>query len=156
MLNDIVKNGENAEALAFPMKYFAWDYLQSHATRTWHDVLGAPTTRAALERLMLVPSLGIVKSAFVLQFLGHDIGCLDTRNLRREGINMNAFKCHSVPASRRGSVAGYTRQQMDKYVLLAGGRAEELWDTWCREVARARPHSFDNAEAVSALHLTII
>jgi hypothetical protein len=152
MLDDISRHGANAEALAMPMKHGAWEYLQHYGTRLWLDVC-AMDTRDALIRLLSVPGLGIVKAAFVLQFLGHDIGCLDTRNLRRESISMRAFTNHAD--IRSTSVCGYRSQQINLYFKLAGGRAKELWDTWCAEVSKDRPH-VGTPEEVSALHLSII
>lgn len=156
MLRDIDLNGRHAEALAMPMKYFAWDYLQDHATSTWRDVCGLGT-RDALLRLLAVPALGIVKSAFVLQFLGHDIGCMDTRNLRREKVPIRAFSNHMCGAP--GSTGGYRSKQIDRYWKLAHGRAEALWNAWCTEVAEDRWRENTRtltADEVSALHLEIV
>lgn len=150
MLRDIDRNGEDAEALALPRKFEGFLYLQEHARELWRDVTGfrLDETRDALQYLTKVPGLGIVKSAFALQFLGHDIGCLDTHNLRREKIPERAFTCHGD-----GQVNGYRLPQFDRYMSLAFGRARELWDTWCNQLAGLRDML---PEEVSALHLAIL
>lgn len=155
MLRDIDLNGTRAEALAMPMKYMAYDYLQHHASALWRDVRHMET-RDGLVRLLAVPSLGIVKSAFVLQFLGHDIGCMDTRNLAREGIDYRAFRVDGNGKAGRPPVSS---RRIDMYFKIAGGRAAELWNRWCIEVAadRWRENSKTmTAQDVSELHLEII
>lgn len=155
MLRDIDRRGERSEALAMGMKLDAYLYLQDHATAVWRDVV-AMETRDALVRLLAVPSLGIVKSAFVLQFLGHNIGCMDTRNLRREGLDYRAFRVDGNGKAGRPPVSS---KRIDKYFAIAGGRAEELWNRWCHEVAE--DHWRENsrnltAQEVSDLHLEVI
>jgi hypothetical protein len=155
LLRDIDANGERAEALAMAMKLDAYLYLQAHATALWRDVRHMET-RDALVRLLAVPSLGIVKSAFVLQFLGHNIGCMDTRNLRREGIDYRAFRVDGNGKLGRPPVSS---RRIDLYFTIAGGRAEELWDTWCNEVAEDRWRENTRnltAQEVSDLHLEVI
>ena len=152
LLADLDRNGENSIALNPAMKYDGWAYLQNHACALWRDVC-ALDTRDALVRLLAVPSLGIVKAAFVLQFLGHDIACLDTHNLRKSGLSMRAFTNHSVKGSR--SIQGFTSRQIDLYFAHAHGEgfAQRFWDTWCKERAPAYAMT---AEQISELHLAII
>jgi hypothetical protein len=152
MLQDVAKVGEISTALNPAMKYDGWDYMQNHATAVWRDVV-AMDTRDALVRLLSVPSLGIVKAAFVLQFLGHDIGCLDTHNLRKLGLPMDSFKNHAKRGGR--SVQGFTSRQIDTYFSIAygQGRGREFWDNWCNERAPAYAMTGDE---ISALHMEVI
>jgi hypothetical protein len=152
MLRDLDKNGENSTALNPAMKFDGWQYMQDHATATWRDVC-ALDTRDALVRLLAVPSLGIVKAAFVLQFLGHDIACLDTHNLNKLGLSLRTFANHC--RTGRSHTGGFTSRQIDLYFSLAAthGRAESFWDTWCNERAPAYGITGDE---ISALHLEII
>lgn len=152
MLDEIDARGSEAEALAMPMKFEGWRYVTEHGERLRADVL-AMSDRDALVRLLAVPSLGIVKAAFVLQFLGRDIGCLDTHNLRRLNIPMRKFSASNH--GQKGKPAGYSTGQIDLYFELAGGKAQLLWDTWCAQVAKMRPDLFPDAEYVSRLHLAI-
>jgi len=148
-LRDVDRNGGEAEALALPTKWECWNYLEENAADLWRVVCAFPSneTEAALKYLAAnVPGLGIIKGAFVLQFLGHDIGCLDTHNMRREGIPPRAFR-HAGPGR------GYERQQFARYLKLAAGRARELWDTWCEQLGPMRDMT---AQQISELHLAIL
>jgi len=153
MLRDVARVGDSSSALNPAMKYDGWQYMQDHATATWRDVCALENTRDALVRLLCVPSLGIVKAAFVCQFLGHDIGCLDTHNLRKLGLPMDSFKNHALRGGR--SVQGFSSRQIDNYFSIAygRGRGRRFWDNWCNERA---PAYAVTAEEISALHLEIV
>jgi hypothetical protein len=153
MLRDVDRNGSDAEALALPNKWNCWNYLQDRSTALWRSTTAYPLreTEAALKHLVIVPGLGIVKAAFVLQFLGHNIGCLDTHNIRREKIPARAFTSHIDP--KFPELAGYRPNQFIRYMSLANGRACELWDTWCNQLGPMRGMTGDE---ISALHLEII
>ncbi len=150
-LRDVDRNGGESASLALYRKWQGWEYLQANCASLHKLICGfsLTETREALETLTIVPGLGIVKSAFVLQFLGFDIGCLDTHNLKRENIPLEAFKMNGP---NRG-LNGFYRSQFDKYMKLAGGRARELWDTWCTQIAPMRDMT---AEQISELHLAIL
>ena len=144
MLRDVDANGEEARALALSTKYECWSWLQSNTPRA---TVARLETREALEMLAYeVPGLGIVKAAFVLQFIGRDIGCLDTHNLKKMRIPINAFK-------HQGHGKGYFKPQFERYLALASGKARELWDTWCED--RAAWYE-TTPEEISALHLAVI
>lgn len=103
-------------------------------------------TREALGVLVReVRGLGVVKAGFVLQLAGHDVACLDTRNIVREGRNPREFRVDVSPK--------ILERTLDRYIEAVGGRAEEYWDAWCEDVARARGKL---AEDISALHLAIV
>lgn len=149
MLLEIDRKGEDATAL-FSHKFEAYCYLQAHGTRLWKDTLAASTVREGLMILCGVPGLGLVKSAFVLQFLGRDVGCLDSRNMAREGIDPRLFRWKRPTARTPSKVAPW---RLEKYLELAQGRAQELWDRWCVEVA----DYYDRTpQEISELHLAVI
>ena len=151
LLKDIDLNGELSTSLNPYMKFEGWRFLQGHTSALWRDVC-AMETRDALVRLLCVPSLGIVKSAFVLQFLGHDIACLDTHNLRKLGLDYRAFRVDGNGKAGRPPVSS---KKIDRYLKLAArkGSARKFWDNWCNERAPAYAMT---GEEISALHLEII
>lgn len=125
----------------------AFAYVQEHKVELWRATLAAGTdTREALRVLMAVPGLGIVKGAFVLQMLGHDVACLDTRNNKREGLRAREYTAFHK------STPGFWRA-FDRYLVETTGRANELWDVWCADVAQSYGTT---ATAISAMHLTAI
>lgn len=128
-------------------KWDTYRYLESNAVPLQQELIHAGAdTELALHRVMRVPGLGLVKGAFVLQMMGHDIACIDTRNQAREGWAGELLKL------RKREPAAMTRK-VSKYIDLFGGRARELWNDWCLEVARDTGRSPD---AVSQDHLTAV
>lgn len=107
-------------------------------------------SRSLLERILLIPGLGIVKSGFAVQLLNGQIGCLDVHNLRRFGLSKGMF-CGS------GSWVVVIKR-IDLYLALCEqiGGAQYLWDSWCEYIAAKYPKVYTNGEAVSRLHVTTI
>lgn len=126
----------------FGFKIRSHDYIAEHGEELWRNVKDA-STRVAMLHLLSVPGLGIVKAGFVLQLLGHDVACLDSRNVKREKRNPRAFRTDGKPAHK-------LTRKVDRYLVEVSGRACELWDAWCSEVAEAYKLT---AEEISALHL---
>lgn len=127
----------------------AYSYLNEHGRQIWRDVLAAPTSETALFVLTRIPGLGIVKGAFVLQMLGHDVACLDVRNIQREGRHPRAYRTDGL----KGKAAPAFRRKIARYVQDTAGRASELWDVWCIEVAKDYGST---AMRISEVHLTSI
>jgi hypothetical protein len=143
---ELRRRGSKATCL-WSWKGATYAYVQEHKERIWREVLDATTTEDALLAITQVPGLGAVKGGFVLQMMGHDVACLDVRNIRREGLDPEAYATHG---NKKGQ---QWRNKVQRYVAQTQGRARELWDTWCEDVAGTyalTPHK------VSELHLTSI
>lgn len=134
----------------------AYDYLQDHGSALWDNVTVWPTrglenqveiSERVICALCQVPGLGIVKSAFVAQMLGHDVACLDTINVRREKRNPRQFR---TDGKKTG--AAFERK-VQRYVAETFGHAERYWDDWC--IDRADFYGM-TPEAMSAIHLEIV
>jgi hypothetical protein len=138
----------------FGHKREAYDYLQDHGCGVWHDIAWR-TERApdvaeyVIGALCKVPGLGIVKSAFIAQMLGHDVACLDTINIRREKRNPRAYRSDGPD---RKSTAAFQRK-IQRYVAETFGRAEHYWNSWC--IDRADFYEM-TPEEMSAIHLEVI
>jgi len=148
MLRDVSKRGENASAL-WGFKLGAWQYVQAHGDKLWAQAREQDTA-AALWTVTRVPGLGIVKGAFVLQLMGHDTACFDSRNLRREGVSPRKWRSNGDGQGKNNEAF---RARIAEYVAFTKGRAEELWDVWCVEAAG---DYLSSPEAISAMHLEII
>ncbi len=96
-----------------------------------------------------VPGLGIVKAAFVVQMLGHDVACFDSRNLEVLGYATNARPWRN---KKIGKQVNRLRKISD-YVQAtrASGGSAFWWDHWCAGIAPALGITPD---AVSGWHLT--
>jgi len=143
-------SGAYDEFPLFGFKFASWDFVQSDLCKAlW------AATRADYdpERLILaisrIPGLGIVKSAFVAQLMGSNVGCIDSRNAKRLGLGPEPYKTRGERDKRSRAF----RARVARYVRAWGGRSEELWDSWCLEVAAVYNLSPDE---VSALHLAIL
>ena len=102
-------------------------------------------------RMVQLPGLGIVKSAFYVQLVLGITGCLDRWNLRRAGLDERLFM--RVPAS-----ATALRARIATYVATceALGGSETLWDAWSTTLSVERPKRWPDAESVSQFHVTCI
>lgn len=145
---ELAKQKHKARCL-WGWKADAYAYLTANAPQLWRDTLAAPSTEEALFVLTRIPGLGIVKAAFVLQMLGHDVACLDVRNIQREGRHPRAYRSDG----QIGKSSAAFRRKIARYVADTAGRAQELWDTWCIEVAKDYG---DTAMRISEAHLTSI
>ena len=148
-MKDVTKRKEQSPAL-WSWKIDTYRYVEEHGEKLFAHIIAHGTmTAAALNTLMAIPGLGIVKGAFVLQMLGHDIACLDVRNIQREGLNPRAYRSDGMG---RKSGAAFERK-MARYIAQTQGRAAELWDRWCTEVAKDYGYS---ADQISWMHVDAI
>lgn len=92
--------------------------------------------------------MGIVKAAFVAQMLGHDVACLDSRNVEREGLPARQWR---TDGDARKATRGHVRK-VGRYIAATRGHARRYWNEWCAYVAQ----DYDLTPlAVSELHLAI-
>jgi len=147
-LDDLDRTGADSSYL-LGMKRATYRHVMAHRQGLWADVcaVGLDRPQDAIARLLEVPGLGIVKSAFIAQFLGHDVACLDSRNVAREGRALRAWRTDGLPPARLA-------RKVDAYCAETWGKAEFYWDAWCADVASARPRH--TAQEISALHLAIL
>lgn len=149
ILRDVDTQGAGSRYLG-AAKFQCWEWLQTNATDAWQKVTRMDCPNALRYLAHNVPGLGIVKAGFVCQFLRHDIGCLDTHNMRWHKIPARAF-CSSNHG-KRGRKSGYSEAQFKRYEALACGNARTLWDEWCTKVSgfyEMTPH------AISELHMEV-
>lgn len=101
-----------------------------------------------VQRLMVIPGLGIVKASFFAQLLVGEGACLDSHNLERLGLHVAFFK---TPKSLKAATIA---EKIKTYRLTwsARGSSAFWWDSWCDLIAAKYPKHFENGGAVSALH----
>ena len=144
---ELAKEGAKAKCL-WGHKFGAYQYIEEHGATLWHDVCNERDPEQALYILTRIPGLGIVKAAFVLQMLGHDIACLDVRNIIRDGRDPRAFR-----SDAREKASPQWRKKIARYVAETRGKAEFYWDCWCEEVAKDYGST---AEHISRDHVNAI
>lgn len=133
----------------FGHKLDAHLYLLDHGPALRERVLSAPDNATRLAALCEVPGLGIVKAGFVLQLMGYDVACLDTRNIKREGRPPREFRSDG----RKGKATKAFRARITHYLAEVEGRSAEYWDHWCEDVAKVYKMT---ADEISELHLSIV
>jgi hypothetical protein len=145
---DLKAKGDKSPCL-WGWKFDAFAYLSEHYARLSMNVCATDDAGEAIGHLCTVPGLGIVKAAFVAQMLGHDVACLDVRNIEREGLPPRAWR--SDGGARKTTKA--FERKIARYVEQTSGRAQELWDTWCNEVG----HDYGfTGEQISRMHVDAI
>lgn len=132
----------------FASKRDAASYILEHGDALWDSVRDAPL-EAAILRLCDIPGIGIVKAAFICQLMGHDVACLDSRNVARLKLKPRAFATNG----RKTGKAHLAKVR--RYLKATRGKSEIYWDDWCADVAN-RSSEYGTAELVSALHCAII
>lgn len=146
---DVAKRG-SASKYVWGGKAATFHHMAEHKGALRRRLNAVDNIPDALRALTTVPGLGLAKAGFVAQFLGFDVGCLDTRNIQREGLNVEEFNLHGIKEGR------IYERKLANYLRLAGGRAEFLWDAWCKDVAGVYKVTQGSAEAVSKLHVDCI
>lgn len=147
-MGEVEMAGTNARAL-WGYKRGAYDFIRKNKFAIHSSIVAARTSEEALSVLTTIPGLGIVKAAFVAQMMGHDIGCLDSRNIFR--LRLNPREWRSDGEDRKNTLA--FKRKIKRYVDFTSGRAEELWDDWCNDIA---PVYASTAEEISRDHLVIV
>lgn len=144
--------GKKGEGLAYveERKEYMWGKVHSIMEQGLGD---ASAIADCIEMFMEVPNLGLVKAAFVAQCLGFEVGCLDSHNLKRFGINPNRVKVSATlsPLLKRKKVLDYVQTCVDL------GGSEYLWNSWCEYVAGNKANkALDTADVVSKCHVECI
>jgi len=146
---ELADKGRDARCL-WGWKFDAYCYLQENAPALWEGIRGnGGTLEAKFETICQIPGMGLVKGAFVLQLMGYDVACLDTRNIARDGRNPRAYRSDGEARKRMKSFG----RKIARYVADTQGKAEFYWNVWCKDVAEFYGIT---ADEISALHLTSI
>lgn len=142
--------GDKANALfSFKREGYRWIWSHVDELQRAADHYRGDTTALIDYLATTVPGLGIVKSAFVAQMLGHDVACFDSRNLETCEMPRRAFRGfkgngNTGPKQRR--------KRIDEYIQITRdtGGAQHWWDFWCTGIA---PSLHCSPETVSARHV---
>lgn len=90
--------------------------------------------------------MGLAKAAFAVQLTRGELGCLDTHNVKRFGIDPKVATARKQSAKAREA---YLKAQQ---VMTS----EEWWNTWCNYVAERYSNIYQSGDEVSALHASAI
>ena len=154
-MDDVKVNGE-ASMYLWGKKSDGYVYASDHIEFLWSKLfhlrdksIEDPEVIAeAIELLMAVPNLGMVKAAFVCQCVGFNVACIDSHNLKRLGLPPSAVKVSAKLSKEK------KREKILNYIALCQQEgARYWWDTWCVHVAGNQANRrLKTGEAVSAYH----
>lgn len=154
---DVKRRGEKS-AYLFGAKRDGFIYADTFKASLFAKVsaaIKAQDTVAGIDALLDVPSLGLVKAAFVMQCLGApDAACIDTHNLTRFRLSPTAFKFNKDAIKRRQTRLNKIRDYID--FAVERGTSQWFWDSWCEYVVRPeakRTSGFASAEECSRCHV---
>ena len=126
----------------FGHKKYAWAEIQEMSGPILMFHLNAKCTVKSMEWLTQVHGIGMVKAGFILQMLGHEVGCLDSHNIAMYGLDAKFLRRKP------------TEENIELYLELCRklGGAEHLWDRWCERLAIQQPTRWRDADHVSMFH----
>ncbi len=167
MTPDIVRDFKaegSSSRFAFGHKATALDYIDENAGLVYDTAMyishvernctGHNGSAALLSYFASLPGLGLVKGGFLAQLVFGEIGCLDSHNIARFGLNQNTFAAARFKNAKRTATRQAVVGQYLKLIEACGGCAL-LWAEWCEHVAQ-RDDFYDDAAHVSRLHCEAI
>lgn len=132
-------------------KHTLLDGLRSIADKHGKDSIDGATK--AVDLLVSIPSIGMVKAGFIAQMCGFEVACLDRHNIRMLGLPETALLLNKNvrPELRLKKIRNYVK-------LCRRKGAEYWWDTWCNYVAEkgGMNKSLPTGDAVSAYHVDAV
>jgi hypothetical protein len=143
-------------------KYDAYEYLIEHkatiyavAMNIWRGHADPLDQEYELTRYFAgLKGLGLVKGGFMVQLCFGLGGCLDSHNITRHGLDERKFKASRFKSASLKNKRSILRNYFA--VIMSAGGCEALWDSWCQYVADRQPGRYEDAYAVSALHVKAI
>ena len=134
-------------------KYKGASYVRDNIDDLWksfNDILdsGKDIKVKCVLLFSTIPMISTVKAGFITQLAVGKVGCLDSHNLTRYGIDPKRFHINDNLGldTKTRKVRDYT-QTCDS---LGGSRV--LWNKWCPHIAKTYPNHFNNGFEVSKLH----
>lgn len=141
---DIRRNGERSSYL-WGWKLQGYQDVQRQASFLSMYLPTADDGLAMFQLHYTIKGLGCAKAGFVLQMLGRDVACFDSRNMSKLGLA-------SDRPWRLDDVSQKTQiKRIDRYIKATrdSGGAEYWWNDWC---ARVGADTGNTADQISRLH----
>lgn len=154
--------GHKAQAIAY-IEAHKLDIFEQAKRIDYFEPCEIERAASLLGLFASIPGLGLVKAGFCVQlcFKQNLVGCLDSHNIERFGINPNKLRSSRYKQVKKLSTK---RKALLDYIDLCKnlGGACELWDSWCEYLAQREDKTgekfngnkplYESAYHVSALH----
>jgi hypothetical protein len=152
ILSDFEYSGSSS-GYAFGSKREGIDYINDNYLQLWstaRGVVGDP--EQLLSTFLQVPGLGLAKSGFAAQLFSNKVGCLDTQNLKLDGVPLGQLRYpkHALLETR----VEYINRYADLCRGLGG--SVKLWSAWCHYLYQLRPGNWASGGEVSYFHYQVI
>lgn len=155
-MEEVRQSGEDAAAL-WGVKRKGYSFAKNNIV-SLHDAMSNALADndevSAMQTMLQVPGLGLVKAGFVCQMFGFDVACIDTHNLKALKLERDAVR-YDAKLKEPARIA-----KIKDYVKLCrdSGGAEYWWDEWCHYVAAkgGMNKMLDSGDAVSAYHVKCV
>ena len=152
-LNDVLLNGVNSKYLSGWKRQafkFLWD--DDNIDYLYAGTMTAEERIDLLDLWMTVPGLGLAKAGFVCQLTRGTIGCLDSHNVKRYGVDERALKFNKNLSAK----ARMLKQEAYIHLTDKIGGSHYLWAEWCYLMAGKYPTVYDQPQAVSRQHVDLM
>jgi len=157
ILEEWEKLGTDAPSM-WGMKRDGYQWLSSvhwkSVAMTLHRAQRENDRVLAIDALVEIPGINVVKAAFIAQCVGLKTACLDTQNLQLHQIdNIEAFRIRS------NNRAATRLAKINAYLELCDGidHCASFWDSWCEVIAAQYPKHYPlGSMDVSSQHVELI
>ena len=149
---DILAKGK-ASPYCWGMKEQTYDYVMQNKKQIYRVLkdakLGKIKLVDCLVELSRMDGIGLAKAGFIMQLCIGEVGCMDTHNLQRFGLEAKTFKFGKTASDK------LRRMKAELYIQACEeqGGCEYLWNSWCELIGTEKfPELYGTGEAVSKLH----
>ena len=164
-LKDIESIGVDSKYL-FGFKRDTYLYMETHKHKIHSQMLAVINSKktddekakSLMTIFLRVKGLGLAKAGFVCQLTAGLVGCMDSHNIKRYGVEPNSLNLNRNPRGKKALETNATK--LVNYISLCHKHGTEtMWNEWCSFVAnkdkKAKKFWLD-ANHVSVVHYTYL
>lgn len=138
---DVRQNSDRSRFL-WGNKGKTYKHLASHKHKLYAQTLAIANSYktddekalSLMKSYLRIKGLGVPKAGFLCQLTLGLVGCMDTHNLKRYGLDEKMFKLNPEPKTPKALDSN--TQKLIQYINLCHGiGTENLWDTWCNSLS---------------------
>lgn len=160
-LKDVRSLGAESRFL-WGSKAKAYEYLEANKHLLYGRVLAIANSHkdndakafSLMQTYLRVVGLGIPKAGFLAQLSLGLVGCMDSHNIKRYGLNENQFKLNRDPRSLKALESNELK--IRNYITLCHDiGTDTLWNNWCDNLSNTSP-KWRDGNHVSQVHINYL
>tara|TARA_R100000742_G_C4279416_1_gene103924 strand:+ start:1304 stop:1930 length:627 start_codon:yes stop_codon:yes gene_type:complete len=164
-LKDIESLGTDSKYL-FGFKRDTYLYMTTHKHKIHSQLLAVLNSKktddqkaeSLMNIFLRVPGLGLAKAGFVCQLTAGLVGCMDSHNVKRYGVEPSSLNLNRNPRGKKALKTNATK--VTNYISLCHKYGtENMWNSWCSFVAtkdKQAKELWQDANHVSEVHYTYL